>query len=455
MYKLVSIGIYIKQNLLIFTLPLLFISAPLALSDTNQPTSGELEKSADTIFSESKKMFNDTQYWECSRNLILILDTYPDYSDIDHVVYMLGECLYEAEMLEGSRRMFEFFISKYVSSTYLPYALAGIQRNHFEMGRYQESIDIYNIIVQGKPESELLDYVHYYAGLAHYYNKQYNEAIETLALVRENYPYSDFAQYTSGLAMLKAEKVREAIDVFHNICKLPVYNQERQRIVNEAHLTLGFLYYEMGYYQHSLKEFNKISSEYDNYATVLLSAGWAATKMENYKEAIIYLTDFISNYQENPDTPQGLFLLGRCYLKLGYFEEALKSYDYLIEILPAQNVLPGTFDNINIFLTDQLEEIEKIKMDILLLESKFVDMSLNLDGDIPEYMIKEKDRVQTQRYTLLERIRTERETLNALTEKIETVQVMASSKDEQREWRAYAEYGRSRAMYLYKQKNLP
>jgi len=415
----------------------------------------ELEQSSEKLFKESKKLLDEKNYWDCSRNLILILDSYPKYSRTDEVVYQLGECLYEMDLLNGAKKVYSFLVGKYIDSPFLGYALTGLQRVVFDEQNYEKSLEIYKAIINGKPSQAVIDYSSYYAGLAYYELGKFQETIIVSSAINETSPYFDHGLYLQGLALLKMKKIKKAIQKFNDICKLPVYNSERTNLINETHLTLGYLYYELGHYYHALKQFNSISKEYENYQKVLLSSGWTATKLGQYKEAILYLTEFITNYTENESTPEGWFLLGRCYLKLGLFEKALQSYEYLIEILPETQAYPNVTDNINSFLETQLNEIQKIKMAILVLESKFLNgISLNMNEQVPMFIKHEKNNIMSQRAELITKIRNEHTLLNDLSGKIKKIQLLSNIKDQQKSWRAFAEYGKSRALFLYKKQQL-
>ncbi|MBN2411395.1 tetratricopeptide repeat protein [candidate division KSB1 bacterium] len=414
-----------------------------------------LEKSSKKLFYDSKKMLEEKNYWDCSQNLILLLDAYPKYSEIDEVTYQLGECLYEMELLNGARTVYKYFASKYTKSPYIGYALSGLQRVSFDEQNFGKSLEIYKIIMKGDPSQEIIDYSSYYAGLALYQLGKFQETIYALSFIKDNSPYYDHSLYLKALSLLKLKKLKDAVQVFNDICKLPVYNQERINLINETHLTLGYLYYELGYYFHAQKQFNCISREYENYHNVLLSSGWTAVKLEQYKDAIIYLTEFITNYPETESTPEGLFLLGRCYLKLGLFDKALQSYEYLIDILPKTQLLADYNENINSYLETQLNEIENIKMSILVMESKFMNgISLDQKQELPLFIKEENNKLITQRSVLLTKIRKERQLLNKLSEKVKTLQNLSLINEQQKNWRGYAEYGKSRALFLVKRKQL-
>ena len=413
------------------------------------------EKSSKKIFSISKKLLNDQYYWECSRNLISLLDAYPFYSESDEVTFQLGECLYEMELLNGAKTVYKFFTSKYSKSPYIGHALAGLQRVAFDEQDYTKSLKIYKIIMKGKPSQKIINYSSYYAGLAYYQLEKFRETIYALSLIKNTSPYYDHGLYMKGLSLLKLKNLNKAVQVFNDICKLPVYNLERKNIIHETHLTLGYLYYELGYYLHAQKQFNCISREYENYHNVLLISGWTAVKLDQHKDAVIYLTDFITNYPQTESTPEGLFLLGRCYLKLGLYEKALQSYEYLIDILPEAHLLAEYNDNIDSYLETQLNEIENIKMSILILEGKFMNgISLDKKQETSLFIKEKKKNLNNQRKELLAKIRKERKLLNELYEKIKTIQNYSIIYEQQKSWRAYAEYGKNRALFLVKKEQL-
>ncbi|MBN2412294.1 tetratricopeptide repeat protein [candidate division KSB1 bacterium] len=409
----------------------------------------ELEKASSKLFAEANKLFNNGNYWESARNLIILLDFNPQYSKIDEVIFTLGDCLYEIGLNEGSKKIFKYLVKKFISSPQLPRAILGLQRIEYNNGNIIKCIDYYKVIERGNPRDEILDCSQYYAGLSYYKLNDYNKAIEILSKINKSNPYWAYGQYTCAMSYLRLKKVQQAVDTLNGILRVPVVNDEIRNIVDETHLTLGYIYYELGYYDHGLRQFTSVSSNHVNYKDALLSAGWAATKIEDYERAIIPLTDLVSLPNEDDNTQEGFFLLGRCYLKLGLYDDALKVYEYLVNVLPKKELVPLIVEEVEKSIAVQEKRIEKIKLDLLVLETKLLNLiQLSPNIDTPDYLQQEKQEINLLRNNLLTQIQQERQTFQNLLADMNDMKQAIQTKENRQDWRAFAEYGKSRALFL-------
>jgi len=380
--------------LLVYIFPsLLFAKLPITSSTGNDNKNliqlEELEKASAKLFSEANKLFDDGKYWDSARNLIILLDFNPQYSKIDEVVFTLGDCLYEIGLLEGSNKIFKYLVKKFITSPQLPRAILGLQRIEYDKGNIIKCIDFYKVIKRGNSQDDILDCSQYYAGLSYYKLNDYNKAIELFSKIHKSNPYWAYGQYTCALSYLRLKKVQHAVDALNGILRVPIVSDDIRNIVDETHLTLGYIYYELGYYDHALHQFTDVSSNHPNYKNALLSAGWAATKIDDYERAIIPLTDLVSLPNEDENTQEGFFLLGRCYLKLGLYDDALKVYEYLVNILPQKELVPLIVEEVDKSIAVQEKRIEKIKLDLLVLETKLLNLiQLSPTYDTPDYLQK-------------------------------------------------------------------
>ncbi len=413
----------------------------------------DLEGVSGKLFYEAQNYYNDGQYWEGARDLIILLDFYPSYSKIDQVVFLLGDCLYEINILDGATRIYKYLVKKYIRSPLLPRALLGLQRIQFDTGNYNRCIEFYNAINRGNPSQDILNVAQYYAGLAFYHLKDYPNSIKVLSQIDESSPYYDYGLYSMGLSLLRMKKVRRAINTFRAICRLPVVNNERRNVLDEAHLTLGYIYFELGYYKYALSQFRDVSSNHDHYKDALIAEGWTAINLEMYEEAVTPLTKLLTQYPGDENNEEAFFLLGRCYLKLAKYDDALKVYEHLIEIFPEREVVPTLVNEIDMSLAEENVRIEKIKMNLLMLESRLLDaMPLQSEPTSPTYLKEEGDKINDTRISLLKRIHEERKTFNSISSQMKELRKLAVRKENRRDWRAYAEYGKSRALFMKTQK---
>jgi len=214
-------------------------------------------------------------------------------------------------------------------------------------------------------------------------------------------------------------------------------------------LTLGYIYYELNYYREAISHFRQLPADHKDYPQALLAASWAATKMKDYQAAINTLNTLIQEFEGTEYGEEAHFLLGQSYLELGFFDFATAEYDYILHHYPESNGVAGRLEEINKNLQAQEAAVEKMKINLLLLESKLLDMiPLHTEGKVPQYIEEERARLNAKRDQLFENIVAERDGFEQLAASIQTMRRLMERLDSRRNWRAYAEYGKTRAFFM-------
>ena len=445
--KLISIVYIFSILALILPNYKLVLASPKLLGQT--ALEDDLEKVSEKLFREAKRQYDLGEYWSCARDLIILMDFYSRFSQIDDAIVTLGECLYEMELLEGASRMFKHLVKKYPRSQFIPRALLGLQKIEYEKSDFVRCVEFHKVIQGGGASQEVLDGSRYFAGLSNYYLNDYSAAVSLLSKVDENSDYYDYALYSAALSLLRMGSLRRGALVLRRLISLPVTSPARRKVIDEGYLTLGYLYYEVGRHRHALRYFGSVSSGHENYVDALLGAGWAAVKMEAFVEAIPPLTKLVKKYPTDKNTEEAFFLLGRCYLKLGFYDEAAQVYEYLIELFPTEDVIPAIIREAYASLQKEEYKIEQMKMELLVLESKLLDaIPMGGNNDMPSYIKKESERLSEIREGLMSRINNERQLFHQIVSTLQELRTLAATKESRRDWRAYAEYGKSRALFL-------
>lgn len=430
---------------------LLVFSQPMLLAQENDliAPGRDLEKSADVLFLEAQKLFQDGKYWECARDLIILMDFHPDYSKIDQVVYLLGDCLYENGILDGSSKIYQYMLKKFIRSPLLPLALLGLQKIEYDKENLLKSLDFHETLQRGNPSREVLDVSRYFAARCHYAFQDYPQTISLLREIDSKSPYYDYGLYTMGLAQLRLKKVQDAIVSFLKICRLPVLNDERRALIDETRLTLGYLYYELEYYPNAYRELLLVSPDHASYQDALLAAGWSAVRQGDYQLAITPLTELIGKFSDSDDTQEGMFLLGRCFMKLEKYDQAIATYQHLIDLYPKQDLLPQSVENLRKNFQNEAAKIETIKMDLLVMETRLMDaLALSEENNRSKGLDEEKQRLSEIREGIFRQIQSERLVFTQLSEQMEKMHETVTRREKYRDWRAYAEYGKLRATFL-------
>ena len=403
----------------------------------------ELEKEAAKKFTSAQRYYRDGNYWKSSRELISLIDEYPEFSQTAQATFTLGNCLYELDMPAGAFKLYERLVKKYISSNYIPDALLGLQRIEYDRDDYSASLQFYETLVRGNPSSTTTDLANYYAGMAYYKLADYPKAVDILSQAGAKSPYYDYILYTLAVSLLRMQNVNPAIEVFQQLFDLSTTTSERRHVIDEGHLTLGYLYYELGYYDEAVEQFGAVTPNSANHIQALLAIGWAASQKEEWQQAIAPLTELYTRYETNDATQEGLFLLGRTYVKLNRYDDAITVYDRLIGAFPDEGEVTTSIETINANIELERKRVEKRQQELLILEGNLVD-------DLSDKSRSTRSFSQDQTI-LLRDIQKERQELATHMDQLDKLAVTMALREERRNWRAYAEYGKSRATFLRRQ----
>mgnify|MGYP000847458975 CR=1 FL=1 len=409
----------------------------------------ELESASEKLLINARTEFERQEYWTSARDLIILMDFNPQFSKSDEVIYLLGECLYEIGLPAGAAKLYKYLINRYIRSPLLPQALLGLLRIEYDRSDYARCLEFYETIARSNAPAPVSDAASYYAGQCYYRYKDYPRAIKMYSAISDQSAYYDYGLYATGICYLRMKNVRKAIQTLRSVCALTVINDQRRSVIDEAHLTLGYMYYELGYFQAGYNQFMAVSPNYEKYDAALLAAGWASTMQNQFDVALTRLTLLVSRYPQTENSEEAFFLLGRCYLKLKKYQEALSVYNHLISIFPKKEAIPPMVEQVRSTLKEESANLEHTKMDLLVLESKLLDtIPLEVDEKSPDYLKEEGRRLSELREGMLRRIHEERQVFNDLYGQIEELKKTADRREARRDWRAYAEFGRSRVMFL-------
>jgi tetratricopeptide (TPR) repeat protein len=415
-----------------------------------EPTAADVEKSSERLFQQAKEYFNSQNYWQAARDLIILLDFNAGFVRTDEVIFALGESMYEIGLQQGSGKLYKHLVTTYLRSPFQPKALLGLQRIEYDRRDYVRCIEYYEAMARSHPPQPVFDASRYYAGLSYYKVRDFPKAIELLSKVSSTSPFYEYSRYNLALACLRMKSVRKAVAILRDLRDLPVDNDATRTIVDESLCTLGYIYYELGFYRQAYDHFMSISPGHENYAAALLAAGWAAAGMNDYQLAINPLTSLVTLFPQKEQVEEGLFLLGRCYMKMKKFQQAISIFDQLLSLFPDRTEAPANLEEAKMGLVDESLVIEKTKTDLLVLETNLLDrLPLNeADAAVPEHLRSEREELISSRQNLLAQIQTERQSFEVLSAGMTGLQQLASRQPARQDWRAYAEYGKTRALFL-------
>lgn len=163
----------------------------------------EIQRVAMHLYRKALDKYKEDLYWKSALDLIVLLDFYPEFSKMDGVIYHLGNCLYELNMLEGADRLYRYLLRSIPKTPLLPDALLGLQKVYYKKKNYQQSLRFYKALEAHYSNDEIIYESRYYAGQSYYHLSNYVLVPEIIAHIDKNSEFYPFGLYTSGLAYLK------------------------------------------------------------------------------------------------------------------------------------------------------------------------------------------------------------------------------------------------------------
>ena len=421
------------------------LPAPAAAQATS-----EWRKSSERLLSQARRHYLSENYWEAARDLIILLDIDPGFEKSDEVVFSLAECLYQIGLPQGAERLYKNLVTQYLRSPLQPNALLGLERIEYDRKEWNRCIEYHQIIIRSASPQAVTDASNYFSGLAYYQLRDFPNSKQSLVRVSIKSPWYPFAQYNLALAQMRMKQVPDAVMTLRAICDLPVESEQIRTLIDDTRMTLGYLFYELERYQQAHDQFQLVSPTHLHRDEALLAAGWCQVQMGRLSTAIKPLTTLLIHYPGSASNEEGLFLLGRCFMKLQRYDHAIRVYDHLISMFPSKEEMPVISREVQMTLLDEGIEVEKLQTDLLIMESELIDaLPLQVTWpEMPDELREQRQQLLDLRQGLLRRIQEERDRVNQLADGMEELRRMTRRKQSRMDWRAYAEFGKSRALFM-------
>lgn len=426
------------------------VALPGSFEASLQDTSKEqIELSAQILFKQAKRGFQNKKYWESTVDLIVILEYYPDFLQIEEAVYLLGNGLYEMEMYHAADQMYRHLLESYPKTSLFPQVALALQKTHYQQREYQKSLEFYNALESHYPGNGEIGESRYYASQAHYHMKNYTLVPNITRLIKKKSPFYAFARYTEALVHLKKKNVRGALELFLELKDRSAKSREEADIIDASRLTLAYIYFELSNYKKAIEFLVRIDAGFYDYPEVLLTMGWCAYKLQDYRVAIDALSSLITDYPNDHLSEEGHFVLGQCYLRLGYYNFAIKEFDSITESNSSLNNFSDYGDQAILDIANQEKQVEKLKTQLLILETKLLqNLSVFGTNGSPEFIAKERKRMRELQQKLIEQIIEERKIFAGVTKQFADLKRRIQKAEVQKKWLSYADYGKARALYL-------
>ena len=214
-----------------------------------------------------------------------------------------------------------------------------------------------------------------------------------------------------------------------------------------SNLVLGLVYFESGKFEEALHYLMELEAENENYPKALLSLGWCYVKLEQFQNVIEPLENLLNRFPDHHLIPEAYILLGQAHLKIRLFDKAIFYFTNMLNLFSSKMTEGDRQTTARKQLSFYEKQIESQRLDLVLLETKLLDMfRLLSDEGVPEYMILEVEGLKTRRSQMLDQIQFEKSRVkqaDALVKRLNRKLNLLT-----KNWHSYAEYGISRALFL-------
>lgn len=223
---------------------------------------------------------------------------------------------------------------------------------------------------------------------------------------------------------------------------------ERVGVTNAARLTLGYIYFELSSYERALKHLQSIPSDFYDYPEVLLTMGWCSVKLNDYNAALTALNNLVTKYAGYYNLEEAYFVTGQCYLKLGYFDFAIREYDKIItasaEPIDFQKKLEQTRQEI----ARKEKQLEGLSTQLIVLEANVLKGAILSSTNGAQTPPVNETENQADHESMVKKLESERREFLQLQDDLENLKKRLDKAGGFEDWRAYAGYGKARALYL-------
>jgi len=196
------------------------IAAAMTPDDKEQE---RLDKAARKIYDQASGSYDNGDYWKAAVDLIVILDFYSTYTELDDVVYLLGNCLYEMEMYNSADRMYRYLLKEVGKTNWISHALLGLQKSAYQKADFDQSLKFYRALESHYVDDDNIYESRYYAVQTYYKLENYEQVLFLIKHIDEKSDFYPFARYTVGLSHIK-KKISEKLS--RACCRLHAHQQK-------------------------------------------------------------------------------------------------------------------------------------------------------------------------------------------------------------------------------------
>jgi tetratricopeptide (TPR) repeat protein len=157
----------------------------------------------------------------------------------------------------------------------------------------------------------------------------------------------------------------------------------------------------------------------------------------------------VTNYPGYFNLEEAHFVMGQCYLKLGYYDFAVKEYNEITKKGPKLTDYAAKHEQSSQELVIQEKLLQELNSELLVLESRLLlERSLTTSNGSIDFISVDQKEMKEKSQALYETLAKERRNFETLSNSLLNLKKQIDKDQINRNWRAYADYGKARALFL-------
>lgn len=195
-------------------------------------------------------------------------------------------------------------------------------------------------------------------------DKQFDDAVKTLQLLRSKSIWATYGRYNLGVALIRAGRIEDGIETLDELSKIKTQEREILALRDKANLAAGFALIKTGNGEAAETALSRarLRGPYSNEA--LYGMAQALYLQGKYEQALNYWQELAKRSQRGAAVLEAKIAIPQTFFKIRSYSQALEGYEEALRFLDTEiSALDRTIAEIN-----QVNLLEK-----MLQEDKVVD----------------------------------------------------------------------------------
>ena len=285
-------------------------------------------------FSESEVQFL-LQNWRAAIVLLYDAIDVPDFRaspDYPTALYYLGESLYQEREYWTARNYFH----QLLAIPDAPRRKEALLRALDIAVRTRDSLGVDMLIEEGRrafPDREPAEIAYLTAKAVATRRdlppqERREQALKAFAAVTA--PYDLQAAYWAGVLYAEAPDLERAAERFRACMALPAADARAREVHEICAMALGRVEAETGHTLQAIDAYQEVGQDSPRFAETLYEMAWTWVRAQKDEQALRTVGLVTDLYPESTLAPEATILQGHLYLHLGRFDEAIESYDKVV-----------------------------------------------------------------------------------------------------------------------------